>query len=198
MNSVDRLYRIALICGLAPLAVGCGIFGLWCAVGWDWLMFAGLATMWAGIASVFAGGICLGLFAVKSAAMQPRPHIGPRIAIGLICLLVNLPAAFLIIVTAGYLFFSVHVTVTNQGLDLERLVVAGGCAEADFGPIPAGATRIERIVIKCDGSLDFQAWRGDQELSGTLVGYRVTHGEHLDVRLVFAPDGTWSTSASGQ
>jgi len=195
MAPTDRSYRTALICGLAPLAIGVAIFVLWLATGWTWLMFAGLATVFCGSLSFLAGAISLFQFAAQAAALDPRPRIAPRVALGLAALLVNLPAAFLIIVAANYLFFSVDVIVVNRGPDFDRLVVAGGCAQADFGRLPSGATRTERVVIECDGSLDFQAERGGEKLSGTLVGY-VTNSEQLIVHVTFAPDGTWSVTES--
>jgi hypothetical protein len=196
MSSPDRYFRLALFFGLAPLVVGSGVFLLWCAAGWDWLMFAGLLTMWGGIASLIAGGLCLTAFAVKAAASQPRPPIGPRVAMALVALLVNIPVAFCIVVAAMQMFLRVELTVVNNGADLDHLVVFGGCGEADFGSVPSGATRVERLVVGCDGGLELHAVRSGNQLSGVVASY-VTPGEHLDLRLTFAADGSWSVAEGG-
>jgi len=46
---MERTYRIALICGAAPLLAGVLIFLFWLAFRWEWLAVAGLLTIFSGI-----------------------------------------------------------------------------------------------------------------------------------------------------
>jgi hypothetical protein len=191
MASPDRYYRAAVICGLAPLTAGTGIFLLWLVVGWTWLMFAGAFTVCAGVASAIAGASCLAAYALKSCDTRPKSQIGVRVAIASTALFVNFPAALAIILTAMYLALQIQVTVVNQGPAIERFVVSGGCTETDFGAISPGATRVQKIRIECDGVLEFHMQRAGQELGGVIQRY-VTTNDWESHQITFSPDGDWS------
>jgi len=191
MTSPDRFYRAALICGLAPLAIGIAIFLLWCVVDWTWLMFVGAFTICGGIVSVLVGSGCLIAYAVKSWNTQPKSRVGVRVAIASTALLANFPAALALIVAAMYLALQIQVTVVNHGPAIEQFVVSGGCTETDFGSIPSGTTRVKKIRIECDGNLEFHARRAGQELGGIIERYVTPNDWEYD-QITFSPNGDWS------
>ena len=59
---MNRVYRVALICGAAPLLIGVSIFILWLITRWDWLMMAGIFTLYGGVAIFVVGVLALARF----------------------------------------------------------------------------------------------------------------------------------------
>ncbi|HEX4145993.1 MAG TPA: hypothetical protein VHY91_21005 [Pirellulales bacterium] len=191
MASPDRYYRAALICGLAPLATGVGIFLLWTAVRGDALAFAGLLTILLGTLSVITGGVCLLVYEVKSRRAEPESPIGRRVAIAATALLINFPAALLVVVAVSFLIPS-ELTVANEGPEIERFVVSGCGAEKNVGAIAAGKTVVVKILVWHSGILEFHATRAGQEISGTIEG-RMTPSSPSFPILDFSPNGDWES-----
>jgi hypothetical protein len=192
-----RFYRAALICGLAPLAIGIAIFLLWTVVRWPWLQTAGVVNICAGVVSVCVGAVCLVAYAVPSVRANSDPRNGARIATAITALLINFPAVVLVLVLVGLIIERADVIVVNEGPGIDRLVLYGGGAEIDFGAIPSGETRVSKVDFQQDGSLEFHANRGGQEIHGVVEGY-VTPGQGLHAELMFSPSGDWSVRDRAQ
>jgi hypothetical protein len=129
-----RLYTAALLCGLAPLAIGTGIFVLWYLTRWNWLAFAWVFTFLGCVVSVIVGAVCLLFYALAAYRPVPREIFVRRVVIALAALLVNFPVAYLIVIAVTAIQFHSCVVVINEGPDIDRFVVSGACGDIDLGP----------------------------------------------------------------
>lgn len=191
MACPERYYRAALICGLAPLATGVGIFLLWTVIGGNELAFAGLLTIVLGTISVVAGGVCLGIYAERSSGTVPKLRLRRQLRIAATALLINFPAALLVVVAVAFLVPS-QVTVDNHGPDIERFAVSGGGAEVNVGEIASGNTIVVRIVVWRGDTLKFHATRAGQDFRGLVEGH-VRPGAAGFPFLIFNRDGSWGS-----
>jgi hypothetical protein len=130
MASPRLFYRAALICGLAPLATGIGIFLLWLIVGWDWLMAAGVLAIFGGAISTIVGAGCLVAYAIKAARTDCDSHVGVRVTIALTALIINFPVALAIAFAAMFLFLRIQLTVSGPLTTGSRLVHMTEAGEA--------------------------------------------------------------------
>ena len=185
MTTPNRYYLAALCCGLVPLATGIGIYLLWLQVGWTWLFLAGWFVLFFGIVSTIIGTGLLIAFAATSMQAEPTRRIGLRLRLPW-PLSANFPTALTIVFLAD----SVHLTVVNNGPEIEQLILTqgNGCAEVDLGAIRTGQRRFGRIHVACDGSLDFTARRGGQIVRAQLTAYAISPCRMV---LTFLPDGEW-------
>ncbi|HTU26744.1 MAG TPA: hypothetical protein VMF30_15155 [Pirellulales bacterium] len=187
--TAERLYRAAVICGLAPAAIGLGVALAWTAFGWNWapLDVLPILVIAGGIVSLVVGGLCLLAYADLAWETLPKLQIGKRAAIGSAALLASFPVS---VVTA--FLAPTELTVENAGPDIQALVVTGGGTRMDLGPIASGERRVGAFLVWHKDALKFHATRGGQEISGQLGG-RVAPGEPSYPILVFDADGTWGS-----
>ena len=193
---MNRLYRLALICGSLPLFVGVSIFLLWLITRWEWLMTAGVFTLFGGVAVVFIGFIALCRFrglALRTPELPGRrPWLSTRACTAL--LLSNFVVAGGITATVIAIVTRYTVIVHNtsqQPLSVVR-VFGGGCA-ADFGTIPPGTIGRSSFWIRHDGELEFRAVSGATNHSHIIDSYVSNDmGGHTTVTI--RPDGTISVS----
>jgi hypothetical protein len=192
MNWPNLLYRVALACGLVPLAVGIGTFGLWCLADWDWLVRVAICTVLGGIAATILGAICLVGYVLTALRHESKSRMVARIVVVFAALSANLAGAYLMIATvADTPTPRVRFFVANDGPDLDDFVVVGACASVDFGAIASGDWNQRKIAIKRDGSLEFRAFLAGRQIAGVAAPY-VTRDSELNLELTFDADGTWS------
>ena len=61
MIFLNRLHRVATVCGATPLFLGTAIFVGWIVTRSTWLVVAGVVTLYVGLAVVAAGVVALAL-----------------------------------------------------------------------------------------------------------------------------------------
>ena len=186
--------RSAFVCGLVPLITGTSVFLLWVLTRWDWLYGAGMLTIIAGIFVFLFGVACL----AASRFDSPSGEVGRsrreslRRIMALLILLINFPVAASIVVAVETIRTRYVVTIVNHGPErLDNVVVSGGGVEIEFGSVAPGATAERWFHIRTDGELVFHARRNGEEIQGSIEGY-VTPGMGDDMRLTFAPDGSFT------
>src|SRR5687767_6136344 len=87
-------YRLALICGAAPLIAGIAIFVTWVYTRWNWLVGAGLLVINVGIVLFIVGVVCLMRFNNVAREEEPIPRRRTRRSWTAVCLLLgNFPVA---------------------------------------------------------------------------------------------------------
>lgn len=193
---MNRTYRIALICGAAPLFIGISIFFLWLITRWNWLMMAGLFTIYGGIPIFLIGVAALTRFCWL--AFRTRDLSQRRLWTSVICcaglLLSNLPVAAAIVVGAVMIEARYTVTVHNASSQpLDDVQVSGGGCEVNFGTISPGATMRRSFWVQCDGELEFCAVSGPARHNKTIDGY-VTNGMGGNTSVIVGPQGTISVA----
>jgi hypothetical protein len=208
----------ALLCGAIPLAVGSGIFILWCGTGWDWLQGAGLLTIWAGLFAVFGGALCLVAFIAES--FGARRRLGWRD--GAVCLLAlallaaNVPACAAIIDAvvrldrarwsidrAEELYREGAVRVVNaSGAPAEDVRIIGLPSGGELGAIPPGGGSVAFFDVPAGTELTVRAsWQGRAVEATCRVQAPGQWGREFVV--VLSPDGTlqavpmWGRTAPG-
>ena len=196
LNSMDRTFRIALLCGLLPLLVGVSLFVLWIITGWDWLMVGGFFTLYGGLASFLIGAIALARYcwaACRSADPQGRKWVPAALACAAL-LLSNFPTAGGIIATVIAIETRYSVVVHNASQHaLSDVQVYGGGCEADLGTIPPGGLARRSFWIKRDGELEFRAVSSSITHHMIIDGY-VTNGIGGRAEVVVEPNGSISVS----
>lgn len=87
--------RIALWCGLGPLAIGSADYWLWVWTGWEFLPIWGLFIFAVGCISVLVGLVSLGCYAryARSGPGTDRSGVAAKSVLVLVMLLANFPAA---------------------------------------------------------------------------------------------------------
>ena len=195
MPSPQSYYRAALICGLAPLAIGTGIFLLWCVTTWDGIcfFFAGVLTILVGLISVLTGIRALISYACCALRTERKSAVVGRVLAGTAALLVNFPVAMAFVEIVDKVEGSSHFTVINHGPAIDRFVITGGGVEVDFGPIASGETSMRSFYVVQDGDLHYHARRGGASLDDSF-GY-VTNGPGYNYVVTFAPDGSWTSDS---
>ena len=112
---MDRPYRIALMCGIAPQTVGIAIFLLWLVTRWEWLVGAGLVTIYAGVFSVLIGAIALAMSTFDFSDARSSP--GRRrfaLALAAALLVANFPMAAAVSFGALTIMTAYVVTIHND------------------------------------------------------------------------------------
>jgi hypothetical protein len=200
MNSMSALalYRIALACGLVPLVTGVGIFLLWLATGWVWLISAGFMTIFGGIVSVLIGAGCLVAYFLRTSQDDLGEARRFKTLVAAVVLFANFPTAGVIASAAVYLPTVYTVTIDNQSTgSLEDFRLIGGGVEIGCGTVSPGKSIQQRFLIRQDGELVLRAIRNGEKVEGRVEGY-VTNGQGANMQLVFHLDGSWRVENLGR
>jgi hypothetical protein len=130
-----HFFLAAILCGALPLILGMTIYSLWRATGADWLMLAGLLNIGLGCLLLGAGSLCLALYARRArAAAIPAWRI--RVFAAGALLLLNFPAAAMLVVQAETVRTTFTVTVVNRSsLAHEALTVTGPADHFELGTV---------------------------------------------------------------
>jgi hypothetical protein len=192
MSFLNRLHRVATICGATPLFLGTAIFIAWLGFHWNWLIIAGVVMLYVGLGAVTAGGVALALscrIALRTPAV-PRRRVWLAAIGGTGLLLANFLVAYGIMWSVIALVTRYTVTVHNTSpVRLDRVRVLGGGCDASYGSIlPRGSAR-RSFWIRQDGGLVFRAFGGDSALEQTIEGY-VTPNLGGRMRVTVQPDQT--------
>jgi hypothetical protein len=176
---VKRAYRLALICGAAPLAVGAAIFLLWLVTRWDQLVVAGVATIYGGVACFAVGLGALVryyILATRAAEPVPRRKLGSDLAVALLLLFANYPLALGIIGGAMAIETRYTVIVRNDTTQpLAPVRIEGGGAKVSIVTL-APQERTERTLwFQAPGELRLETTLGEKKVSAVIEGY-VTRG----------------------
>ena len=188
--------RVALLCGGIPLVAGVAIFLLWLMTSWQWLMFAGFATLYGGLGFFAIGSIALARYywlAARASDVSHRLLWRSMLCYGGL-LLVNFPVAGGII-AAVYAIESRYVVVIHNAsqVPLTQARVSGGGCEISFETIPPGQVAQRSFWIKTDGQLRFQGISGDKIHSQIIDDY-VTNNQGDRRTITISSDGTLSVS----
>ena len=108
-------YRLAILCGAVPLALGVLTFAAWLATGWRELMMAGLIVLYLGFAAFIIGVTALTRFLIaarESGQVSFKKARRKALATSAL-LLANFPAAAVIVLAVGLLETTYSVTVVT-------------------------------------------------------------------------------------
>lgn len=189
----DRFYRVAFVCGAAPLLAGISVFLLWLLTRWGPLMVTGVLTICAGFGAFVMGCIALAIYCwrgLRSRDSNRRPVWLPTfVCAGL--LLVNFPVAFGIVEAVIDVEMRYVVVIHNaSGQPLDDVRVFGGGCDESFGSLAPGKTVRRRLRFRTDGDLQFRAVSGTTTLEAN-AGY-VTRDLAGAPTITVEPDGTVS------
>jgi hypothetical protein len=190
MDTAKLLYRLTLICGLAPLAIGIGIVATWWVTRWDWLAIAGLFTILGGTLLVIAGALLLIGYLVLAFRHGDRWQAALRAVVAAFVLMAPFPTALAIIAAVEREMFPPRFSVLNSGSQIDGFVISDKTAKIDVGPIPSGATHYGHLWPATGQRVEFHASRDGEEISG-IVTERLRHA-HSNFVIAFAADGTWT------
>ena len=144
-------FRVALICGAAPIVVGYAILFAYWLTRHDWLFLAGMITVPCGLLTFIWGmfAIIRCRFAEQrladAARTTPRQH---RVLLALLLLLANVPAAWFGVGTAFSVGNFWYLDVINQsGAVIDNCTISvGDDRTLTSGSIPAGG-RYRAVTI---------------------------------------------------
>lgn len=110
---MSECYKVALVCGVAPLIVGVATFLLWLLTRWDTLMSFGLVVVIVSHIFFIVGCLAVVVYVrqARRDAKAPRLAIWFRALGATLLLLVNFPVAHGIIKAV--------VAISNPGLNLK-------------------------------------------------------------------------------
>ena len=177
---MHRLYRLSLMCGVAPLVVGTCVFLLWWLVRWDALMTVGMLTMLGGTIAFVVGVVCLAVYLRRAARMHAYP-VKRLVVQGLLAgglLLANFPAA------AGMAVFAFHektkyaiLLVNDSPEPLERFAVSISHSHqtVECGPVPPHTSARRSFSVWSEGELRYRALQHGQQIEGVIDGYVTPH-----------------------
>lgn len=86
---------VALVCGVVPLVLGCGIFLVWCASGSAAMTLAGALNIYLGLAMFVVGVIALVWYFFRAASEREEGGIGLA-CVAVVLLLANFPVCALV------------------------------------------------------------------------------------------------------
>lgn len=182
-------YKLSLICGLAPLLLGCLIFLCWVAIRADWLMMVGVFNIFAGLVLFVCGLLFLFVYGLNERKKGSSYPI-KRSLISFSILLVNFPAAVLAVYTADYVkSTSVATVINNSSFEAKDLVLIERDQTYLFPPIAPGQEVIKYFHFKYEGSVDFRLSLNKALQKGAMFGY-VTAGMGGRATMVIKNDGT--------
>ena len=173
-KSMKRLYRISLICGATPLAVGITMFAVWYFTRWDSLISLGILAFYGGLVVFFLGITCLSIYLWrefrknKSFSRQLKKQ-------GLLSgsiLFANFPIAAIIIALVIRIMTVFTVVVANNSeyiVDSFLLITPG--VNVELGPIAPTKEAKHSFYVAGDGVLKFEAQQGSDKIEGIVEGY---------------------------
>ncbi len=169
-------YRIAVLCGALPLAIGVLTFTTWLLVRAPWLMLAGLYTIGIGLLLFLIGASALAYYYRRAQTQTDLRRVRiATIACGVL-LLANFPVAAAIVLAAMSIETRYVVVVHNRAQQpmADARLFGGGC-DSPLGTIPPGATVTRALWFHCDGELQLAATYEGMPRLETVEGY-VTSG----------------------
>lgn len=183
---VDNFYRVAIFCGAAPLIAGVGTFLLWTITRWPFLMNLGIWILYGGGVLFVIGCVALLMhFALEAKALySTRRAAWSRGLRALFLLLVNFPAAAVILSAAIFLESQYTVTIHNRTPHpLQQTRVEGGGVHVEIGTIPPGDSERRALRFMGDGNLRFTARYQGKTIERQVEGY-VTSGLGGDAEII--------------
>src|SRR5215470_3351032 len=153
-----RRVKVPLVFGPAPLTIGISVFLLWLITGWRWLEVVGIFVLYTGFVSVVSGLVLLALWVLRRirSGDWAREQLMGRTIFAAIVLVINFPAAGLILWTAYNLSARYTVVVRNYGsASIESGAITGGGVSLDLGSVDPGASVTKRFHIGQKGTLMF-------------------------------------------
>jgi hypothetical protein len=186
----DRQYYLAaaVVCWLAPLAVGTIIFITWLVTRQSVLMAAGYFVI---VGGIFA--TALGLASLMGLAVYARkrrlPFIRPAMVLGLL-LLSNFPVAGAMVMYAVDEMDSFRIAIVNrttESVTVQLLDTSGQVHE--FRDVSPDSQSNRKVRFQGQGSVMYRVHSKSHEVEGDFLGY-VTNGMGGDATLEIGPDGT--------
>jgi hypothetical protein len=184
-------YRLAILCGAVPLALGVLTFASWLATGWRELMMAGLIVLYLGFAAFIIGVMAVTRFliAARESGQVSFKKARRKALAASALLLANFPAAAAIIFAVGLLETTYSVTVVNaSGGAVDEVRLFGGGRDVSLGSIAAGGRSRARLRFREDGVLEIQVFRGTASETEMIVGY-VSPGQGGRMTVIIEADG---------
>lgn len=161
--------RLAIGCGLIPLAIGTFVFIAFLMTQDSWFGVAGFFNLLAGLALI-AAGTGLAIFSGYRSGEWKKPML----AIAL--LFVNFPAAAAMIYFATRVYFGTPVTVINDSsqpvADLVFRDPRGN--HYQMSVVGAHGRRQSKFYFEGEGAVRFSLTTPSGERSGELIGYITT------------------------
>ncbi len=175
---MKRLYKISLICGVAPLVIGVIIFLAWYFTLWDKLLLLGIFTIYGAFTMVIIGIICLAIYLLRQFRINhsfSRNIIKQGLFSGSI-LFANFPVAVIIVILVIKIATTFTVVVTNKsGAIIDNFVLTGPGVNINMGQIVPNENAKHSFHVAHDGVLKFKARQKDNEIEGIVESY-VTSG----------------------
>ena len=182
--------RAARVLALAPLGLGIGVFLLWRALAWDFLMVVGGVVVWLGVAATLLGAFLLvrGWHQALRGGVPPRP-VHRRAVVTALLLAVNYPAAAVLFDVAWRDRTAYVVLLRNESAaSWSGLGLAGGGVRRELGVLAAGDSVQVRLWFVADGSLELRGTAAAGPATTVVEGY-VTRNFGGTATVVLAADG---------
>ena len=195
-----RRVKVPLVFGAAPLTIGISMFLLWLITGWQWLELVGIFVLYTGFASVVSGLVLLALWVLRRirSGDWAREQLMGRTIFAAIVLVINFPAAGLILWTTYNLSTRYTVVVRNYGsASIESGAITGGGVSLEIGSIEPGASVTKRFHVGHDGTLRFSGEQGGRKLQMVVDDY-VTNDGGGQKQIDIFPDGTVQVRSNGK
>lgn len=181
-------YKLSLICGLAPLALGSLIFFSWLVIRANWLMLAGGYNILAGLVFFVCGLLFLFRYGYKE-RKKGNTYPIKRSLISLSILIFNFPAAVLAIYSVNYVNgTSVATVINNSSFVVKDLVLSERDQSYAFPPIAPGQEVKKYFHFKYEGSVDYSLSLNGFIQKGGMFGY-VTGGMGDRATMVIKKNG---------
>lgn len=172
---MNRYGKIALGCGLFPLATGSLIFIAWWVTRAETLMIAGVGNLYLGLI-LFSTGLTFLFLYVYHARRVPKKDYKIKAGLILFVLLMNFPVAHGIIRSVSYIQNTSVVRIKNQtntAIESLSLIERGKVYKIGvLGPLQM----LEReFHFLSEGSIQYRFFRKKSKVEGILIPY-VTQG----------------------
>jgi hypothetical protein len=192
----EKIYRVAIACGLVPLLIGLIIFGAWLPTRAVFLQMLGLIALCLGVILFFVGAFALLRYRHLA---KLNPHNTPQqvLRASLRCwfvLLINFPISWAIINGVSAIESCYTVTAENKSnLAFEDIQIRGGGNNEALGNIGPGEQATYRLFFDSEGAVEISAKHRGERLKATLDGY-VSPGLGGRADVVFQADATINVS----
>ncbi len=186
---MNQFHKIALWCGLTPLAIGTVVYISWFILRYEWLMLAGMFTLFSGFALFGAGIICISIYFYKAKA-NSLPGYKRKSIITTAILLVNLPVAAVMLVLAYHEISSSNITIANVSkYTIKNLYLTDGLRRYYIDNIPAQDSRSRSILFEIEGEILYNYSINGKYHTGIIIGY-VTSGMGATVVMTITESGS--------
>jgi len=184
-------FRLAILCGAVPIALGVLVFAAWLATRWPWLMMAGVGVLYLGLAAFVIGTIALTryFFSARESGSVSRAETTRKSLTAGALLLANFPIAIAIMAAVVLVETTYAVTVVNaSGGVLDEVRLFGGGRDVSLGSIAAGERSRADLRFRADGQLQIQVFRGTASETEIIDEY-VSSGRGGSMTVVVEGDG---------